>query len=285
MRSLKITKSVTRRDEKSLVSYLADISKYDVLSPEQELDLFNRFGNGDKKALQEIISHNLRFVVSVAKKYQHTGLWLGDLINEGNIGLIKAAHRFDTSRGFKFISYAVWWIRQCIIQAINEKGRSIRLPSNHQSIASKINKIEISFLQRHERKPTISELAEIIGLQPKTVEKCKEFYKKCRSLDAPVKADSDLTLTQQMRDKEIPDPDFKLAVRDSQKKEVNHLLNKLPAKEAKVLSLYFGIEKKHPMTLDDIGDHFGISKERVRQIKERGLRKLRRRHPKMIAAL
>jgi RNA polymerase primary sigma factor len=284
MRPLIITNSVTSRDEKSLEKYLVEISRYEVLNPEQESALFKRFADGDKKALSEIILHNLRFVVSVAKQYQHTGLRLGDLINEGNIGLMKAAHRFDVTRGFKFISYAVWWIRQSIIQALNEKGRNIRLPSNHQSNATKIIKAETSFLQKFERKPSIHELAEATGLEAKVVQKCLETYKKCRSLDAPIKADDDMTLARIMKDYEIPAPDFKLAVRESQKQEVNYLLNKLPAREATVLSLYFGIERKHPMSLSDIGEHVGVTRERARQIKDKGLRKLRRRHYKKAVA-
>ena len=194
MRALVITNTITRRDEKSLEKYFNEISRYGVLSPEEELDMFKRIKNNDEDALQKIVNHNLRFVVSVSKQYQGLGLSLGDLINEGNLGLIKAATRFDETKGFKFISYAVWWIRQSILQALNEKSRKIRLPLNHQSNVSKIIAKRTELLQKMEREPTMEELAEETGFSEDVVRKSLESYKKCRSLDAPVDEDSDTCL-------------------------------------------------------------------------------------------
>lgn len=276
MRPLVITNLVTRRDERSMEKYFNEISKFEVLTPAQETELFKRLKEGDEQVLTKIIAHNLRFVVSVAKQYQHTGLWLGDLINEGNIGLIKAARRFDITKGFKFISYAVWWIRQSIIQAINEKGRKIRLPLNHQSNVSKIRKARIRLLQENEREPTISELARATDLSTKMVALGLSTYEKCQSLDAPVGSDGDVSLGALMEDHTVPEPDFNLAKVESQKQTIQHLLGELPSNESIVISLFFGIERKNPMTLHDIGEQIGVSRERVRQIKERGLKRLRR---------
>lgn len=277
MRALIITHSITRRDEKSLEKYLSEISRYDVLTPDQELEIFRRIKNGDEVALEQIVRHNLRFVVSVAKQYQNAGLWLGDLISEGNLGLIKAARRFDETRGFKFISYAVWWIRQSIIQAINDKGRKIRLPSNQQAISRKINHARIEFLQEFEREPTLAELAEATELTPEVVQKNLEMYKRCSSLDAPLSDDSDNSVASVMADNNIEMPDFDLQVRETQAQEVAFLLDKLTEREAKVLKLYYGIQRKHSMSLGDISELVGTSRERVRQIRDKGLRKLRRK--------
>ena len=285
MRALKIERSITRRDEKSLERYLGDISKYEVLTPEEELDLFHRFKSGDEEAYAKLLLHNLRFVVSVAKQYQHTGLKLGDLINEGNIGLIKAAQRFDPSRGFKFISYAVWWIRQSIIQAINDKGRKIRLPSNFQSTSTKIQNITERYMQKVGREPTPKELAEELEMSEERVRTAISTYKKCRSLDASLMEGEDLSLVQVLEDQNVDRPDHHLEVRESQKKQVQHLLTNLSPREATVISLYYGIERKYPMTLGDIGEYIGISRERTRQIRDKGLRKLRIRHSNMQPAL
>ena len=285
MRQLIITNLITRRDAKSLNKYLNDISRYEVLTIEEETELFRRFNHGEEHALSQIVLHNLRFVVSVAKQYQHSGLWLGDLINEGNIGLIKAAKRFDVTRGFKFISYAVWWIRQSMLQAITEKGRNIRVPSNHRSNTAKIIKAENDLLLEKERKPSIKELAEATGFPETTVKKCLKSYKKCRSLDAPIQADSEMTLGHSMEDQKIPRPDFHLAVKASQKKEVQQMLKGLSTREAKILSLYYGIEGQYPMSLGDIGDYVGLTKERVRQIKDKSIRKLRIRHHRLASGL
>lgn len=275
MRALIITHSITRRDEKSLEKYLSDISKYDVLTPDQELAIFKRIKSGDESALELIVRHNLRFVVSVAKQYQNAGLWLGDLISEGNLGLIKAAQRFDETRGFKFISYAVWWIRQSIIQAINDKGRKIRLPANQQAISRKINHSRIEFLQKKEREPTAAELAAATELSEAVVQKNISMYKRCSSLDAPLSEDSDSSMGSLMVDTNIESPDYDLQIKETQQKEVKFLLNKLTEREATVLSLYYGIERKHAMTLGDISEMVGTSRERIRQIRDKGLRKLR----------
>ena len=285
MRALSITTSITRRDEKSLDKYLSEISKHEVLSPQEELKLFKEYKSGDEAAFSKILHHNLRFVVSVAKQYQDIGLKLGDLINEGNIGLIKAAQRFDETKGFKFISYAVWWIRQSILQAINEKGRSIRLPLNLNSISTKVKSKRDEILQRKEREPSINELAEATELPRKTVAKCLQTINKCRSLDAPIKEDSDQSLVNMMVDSSIPDPDFKLAIRESQHTEVQELLKLLPPRQARIISLYYGIGLRNALTLSDISEIFGLSRERVRQIRDRGLLKLRMRARKFAPTL
>ena len=275
MRALKITQSITRRDEKSLEKYLTEISKYGVLSPEEEVELFQRIKQGDEKALLKIVQHNLRFVVSVSKRYQNLGLWLGDLVNEGNIGLIKAARRFDETKGFKFISYAVWWIRQSILQAVSDKSRKIRIPLNLQGLSSKIRAKRTEFVQQEEREPSVEELAEATGLEPDQVRKSLESYRMCSSLDAPLGAEGESSLGQVMEDESVPQPDFELSVRASQQEEVKNLLNLLPTRQATVLSMYFGIGRKQPLSLGDIGEMIGLSRERVRQIKDRGVRKLR----------
>lgn len=276
MRALTITNSITRRDEKSLEKYLNDISKYDVLSPDEELNLFQRLRNGDEAALYLLVRHNLRFVVSVAKQYQHTGLWLGDLINEGNIGLMKAARRFDETKGFKFISYAVWWIRQSIMQAINDKGRKIRLPANHHAVTTKVKQAMIQFMQEEEREPNLAELSVITGIPPDNIQKSLEASKSCRSLDAPIEEGGETSLANLLEDYTIATPDHEVAIKDSQRKEVQGLLARLNNAEAKVLTLHYGIERKYPMTLSQISDHIGISKERARQIRDKGLKKLRK---------
>jgi RNA polymerase primary sigma factor len=275
MRALKITNSITRRDERSLEKYLAEISKYDVLTPEEEVNLFRRIRSGDDRALEKVVRHNLRFVVSVAKQYQNLGLWLGDLVNEGNIGLIKAAHRFDETKGFKFISYAVWWIRQSILQAVNDKARKIRLPLNLQSVNAKVQKKRIEYLQELEREPSIEELAEATDLTPEAVKKSLKTSSFCSSLDAPLGEDGDGTLGSVMEDENINQPDFELSIRESQIEEVKLMLDSLPPRQAMVLSMYYGIGRKRPLSLNDISEHIGVSRERVRQIKDRGVRKLR----------
>ncbi len=275
MRALKITQSITRRDQKSLEKYLAEISRYEVLTPEQEVELFRRIENGDEAAIDKIVRHNLRFVVSVAKQYQHLGLWLGDLVNEGNIGLMKAARRFDVSRGFKFISYAVWWIRQAILQAINEKALKIRVPGNLKNINSKVRDARSRFLQEFEREPTIEELAELTEISPSQIEKSIETYRKCSSLDAPLTSESDDTLVAVLEDENMRKPDHNLAVRHTQQTEVRQLLELLPPRQAKVLSMYYGIGQKRAYSLDDISDLLGVSRERTRQIRDKGIRRLR----------
>lgn len=276
MRALKITNSITRRDEKSLEKYLNDISKYDVLTPEEELKLFKKFRAGDERALLKILRHNLRFVVSVAKQYQHLGLWLGDVVNEGNIGLIKAARRFDETKGFKFISYAVWWIRQSILQAVNEKSRKIRLPLNRYATISNVMTQLEKLQQKEGRDPSTAELAHALDIPEREVQKSLESYKLCKSLDAPVDEGDDASLNYFLEDEKIPKPDYKLTVTESQRVEVQMMLNSLRPKEAMILELYYGIGQKYPKTLTDISDILGLSKERTRQIRDRGIRKLRR---------
>ncbi len=275
MRALKITSSITRRDEKSMEKYLTEISRYDVLTPDEEYKLFSKIRSGDEEALLRIVNHNLRFVVSVAKQYQHLGLWLGDLINEGNIGLIKAASRFDETRGFKFISYAVWWIRQCIIQSINQKARKIRLPLNQKAATSKVMKQIIIFMQQEGREPSEEELADATGFTVAVVKKSLKNYKLCQSLDAPVGDESDASLASLLEDGNVLQPDHDVAVKESQKIEVQQLLSKLSPRQATVVAMYYGINRKYPVSLTDISAHIGVSRERVRQIKDRGLEKLR----------
>ncbi len=278
MRQLVITNSITSRDQKSLQRYLNDISKHGVLTPDEELELFKRYKNGDEQAFNEILTHNLRFVVSVAKKYQHSGMWLGDLINEGNIGLIKAAMKFDETKGFKFISYAVWWIRQSILQALNDRGRNIRMPINQISARNKIRDARTTILQTEERVATLEELSEMTGMTEEAIERCEKYYARCSSLDAPLNSDSETTLADLMEDRRSRKPDFAVAVRESQRQEVRHLLSQLKPKEAEVVSRYYGIGRKYPATLNDIGDSMGMSRERIRQIKDKGVQKLRRRY-------
>lgn len=275
MRALKITQTITRRDEKSLEKYLTEISRYDVLTPEEELDLFQRSREGDKRAFEKLVNHNLRFVVSVAKQYQVPGLWLGDLINEGNIGLIKAARKFDETKGFKFISYAVWWIRQSILQALNEKSRKIRLPLNLQGITRQVMNKRSELLQVQEREPSVAELAEATGLSQEAVKRSIETYKSCTSLDAPIAEDGDHSLSSLLEDDKIVKPDYEISVVESQQQEVRDMLRTLTPRQAAVLEMYFGIGRKHPLSLSDIGDQIGVSRERVRQIKDKGIRKLR----------
>ncbi|MBK8969198.1 MAG: RNA polymerase sigma factor RpoD/SigA [Saprospiraceae bacterium] len=281
MRALKITQSITRRDEKSLEKYLTEISRYDVLAPEEEVQLFQRIREGDEEALVKVVRHNLRFVVSVAKQYQNLGLWLGDLVNEGNIGLIKAARRFDETRGFKFISYAVWWIRQSILQAVNDKAQKIRVPLNLKGVGAKVRASHQEILQKQEREPTLEELAEATGLTPELVKKSLDTYKMCSSLDAPLSTEGEGSLVHVLEDESIEQPDYELSIRESQKEEVQQLLSLLTPRQATVLSMYYGIGRKQPASLGDIGEHIGLSRERVRQIMNRGVRKLRLRARKM----
>jgi len=253
---------------------MTEVSRYDVLTPEQEVDLFRRIRGGDEVAFQQIINCNLKFVISVSKQYQHCGLPLGDLINEGNLGLLKAARRFDETRGFKFISYAVWWIRQSILQAIGEKSRKIRVPFNHQSDLIKVLRKRDDLLQVYEREPTASEIAEELELTVEAVEKCMASNKRCSSLDAPLLENEDATMSNFLEDEAIPSPDTQVVQHESLQKEIQILLSGLSSKEATVLSMYYGIGTERTFGLGEISDHLGVGKERVRQIKYKGLRKL-----------
>jgi len=281
MRALVITNSITRRDSRSIEKYLNEIAKYEVLTPEEELDLFKRYRNGDEQAFIKIIRSNLRFVVSVAKQYQHVGLSLNDLINEGNMGLIKAARRFDETKGFKFISYAVWWIRQTILQSINDKARKIRVPQNQQTTSNKILKKRDELLKDLEREPALWELAAELDLTEEEIEKSLQSYQLCRSLDAPMDSEDGFTLENVLEDSKVPRPDDKMSNQESLKIEALEMLKTLSSREAEILSLFFGINRKRAHSLNDIADNFGLSRERVRQIKDRALLKLRRRSRQM----
>ena len=275
MKALVITNSITRRDSQAIEKYLNDIAKYEVLTPEQELDLFKRFKAGDELAFGKIIRANLRFVVSVAKQYQNLGLSLDDLINEGNIGLIKAARRFDETKGFKFISYAVWWIRQSILQAIADKARKIRLPHSQQSMSNKVNRKREALLQELEREPSLEEIAADSDFSSDDIWNNMLNGNYCQSLDAPVDDEGESSLGNFLEDDNIVSPDNDLAVDESLRIEVQELLGSLSEREALVLSLFFGLGEQRSMSLQDIGEYLGISRERARQIKDRGLRKLR----------
>ncbi|MEY3052975.1 MAG: hypothetical protein RLY31_2760 [Bacteroidota bacterium] len=273
MRALVITQSITRRDAKSLEKYMTEVSRYEVLTPEQEVDLFRKYKDGDLNAFQQIVNCNLKFVISVAKQYQHCGLTLGDLINEGNLGLLKAAERFDETKGFKFISYAVWWIRQSILQAVGEKSREIRVPFNHQSNLMKVLRTRDDLTQHLEREPTIEEIAIALDMTLDSVEKCLETNSRCSSLDAPVSEGEEADLTYFIEDEGVPKPD-KAVQHESLQKEIQMLLQDLQPNEAQVLSMYYGIGQDRTYGLDEISELLGVGKERVRQIKYKGLKKL-----------
>jgi len=273
MRALVITQSITRRDAKSLEKYMTEVSRYEVLTPEQEVELFRKYKEGNLDAFQQIVNCNLKFVISVAKQYQHCGLTLGDLINEGNLGLLKAAERFDETKGFKFISYAVWWIRQSILQAVGEKSREIRVPFNHQSNLMKVLRTRDDLTQHLEREPTIEEIAVALDMTLHSVEKCLETNSRCSSLDAPVSEGEEADLTYFIEDQGVPKPD-KAVQHESLQKEVQMLLKDLQPNEAQVLSMYYGIGQERTYGLDEISDMLGVGKERVRQIKYKGLKKL-----------
>jgi RNA polymerase primary sigma factor len=276
MRQLKITKSITSRDSASLEKYLADISKEEMISPDEEIVLAKKIREGDEAALDRLTRANLRFVVSVAKQYQNQGLTLPDLINEGNLGLIKAAKRFDETRGFKFISYAVWWIRQSIMQAISEHARIVRLPVNQLGSLTKINKAFTKLEQEYEREPSLEELAEITDL---TVDKISDAFRistRQVSVDAPLLNGEDNSLLDVIQNKEVEQADT-IMMNHSLKKEIERSLNILDEKERDVISLFFGLESEDPYTLEEIGEKYDLSRERVRQIKEKALKKLRLR--------
>jgi RNA polymerase primary sigma factor len=274
---LKITKQFTNRESKSLDQYLLEIGKVDLITPEREIELAKRIKKGDRLALEALTKANLRFVVSVAKQFQNQGLSLGDLINEGNLGLIKAAERFDDTRGFKFISYAVWWIRQSIMQAIAEQSRMVRLPLNRVGTLNKLGKAYSKLEQEFERKPSASELAEELDMKTDEVSDTLQLYGRHVSMDAPFSGDDDKnSLIDVLPNDQQPAPDVKL-MQESLKAEVESVLSTLSEREASVLRLYFGINSEHSATLEEIGERFNLTRERVRQIKEKALRSLR--HP------
>lgn len=274
MRQLKITKQVTNRESKSLDKYLQDISKIELITADEEVELAQRIRAGDQEALDKLTTANLRFVVSVSKQYQNQGLSLPDLINEGNAGLVKAAKRFDETRGFKFISYAVWWIRQAILQALAEQSRIVRLPLNKIGSINKINKAYSFLEQTHERAPSAEEIAHTLDVSVSNVKQSMKISGRHVSMDMPLREGETSTLYDVVKSEESPKPDADL-MRNSLTIEINRALNTLSEKEAIVLRHYYGINQKHPMSLQEIGDSFGLTRERVRQIKEKGIRRLR----------
>jgi len=275
MRQLKITKSITNRESQSLEKYLQEIGKVDLLTPEEEVDLAKRIKQGDQDALERLTKANLRFVVSVAKQYQNQGLSLSDLINEGNLGLIKAAQRFDETRGFKFISYAVWWIRQSILQALAEQSRIVRLPLNKVGSLNKINKAFSELEQAYEREPSSDELATLLEIPTEEVETTLSVASRHVSMDAPFVDGEDNSLLDVLENGSTPVTDKDLAYHQSLTTEIIRSLNTLTDRQADVIKLYFGIGVEHPMSLEDIGEKFGLTRERVRQIKDKAINKLR----------
>ena len=274
MRQLKITHSITNRDIKSLDKYLQDICSEELLTPEQEVQLAQRIKQGDQEALERLTKANLRFVVSVAKQYQNQGLSLPDLINEGNVGLIKAAKRFDETRGFKFISYAVWWIRQGILQAIAENSRIVRLPSNQLGALNKLKK-EISKLEQQlERPPSEEELAEMLDIPEDKIKAILGISGRHVSIDAPLASDEDLNFVDVLPNEDTPPTDDKL-MQESLSQEIERCLSTLTEIEREVIRMYFGIGQPHPLSLDEIAMKFNLTRERVRQIKEKGIKRLK----------
>jgi len=273
MRQLKINKSITNRESEALEKYLADIAKEDMLTSEEEVELAQRIRHGDRKALDRLTKANLRFVVSVAKQYQNHGLSLPDLINEGNVGLIKAAERFDETRGFKFISYAVWWIRQSILQAIAEQSRLVRMPANQVGAVSKLNRLLNKFEQQNERRPSIDEISEQTDLPEEKVSEAMMANARHVSVDAPFVDSEDNSLLDVLINDDAPSTDSQLVI-ESLRTEITTALQTLNERERAVLKAFYGIGQPE-MTLDEISNKYGLSRERVRQIKDKALRRLR----------
>jgi RNA polymerase primary sigma factor len=275
MRQLKITKSITNRESQSLEKYLQEIGKVELLTPEEEVDLAQRIKQGDQIALEKLTKANLRFVVSVAKQYQNQGLTLSDLINEGNLGLIKAAQRFDETRGFKFISYAVWWIRQSILQALAEQSRIVRLPLNKVGSLNKINKAFSNLEQEFEREPSPEELAEMLEITREEVETTLGVAARHVSVDAPFQEGEENSLLDVLENTSAPRTDHSMEYIDSLRREIERSLGTLTDRQKDVIKYYYGIGVEHPMSLEDIGEKFGLTRERVRQIKDKAINKLR----------
>lgn len=278
MRQLKITNSITSRGSQSLEDYLNDISKQPLLTAEEEVKLAQRIRNDDREALERLVCANLRFVVSVAKQYQNQGLTLPDLINEGNIGLIKAAEKFDETRGFKFISYAVWWIRQSILQALAEQSRMVRLPLNQVSAVSRINKLIMKFEQEHERKPSAYELSELIDETPEKIRDSLRANGRPMSMNTPMGEGDGSTLLEVISDESTPPTDGRM-IDISLATEIERMLDTLDEREKTIVEMCFGINNRE-MTLEEISEKFGLSRERVRQIREKALLKLRHSNKK-----
>jgi len=274
MRQLKITKSITNRESQSLDKYLQEIGREELITAEQEVELAQRIKQGDQVALEKLTKANLRFVVSVAKQYQNQGLTLPDLINEGNLGLIKAAQRFDETRGFKFISYAVWWIRQSILQALAEQSRIVRLPLNQVGSLNKINKAFSKLEQEFERPPSSDELATALDLPEEKVKDTMKVSGRHVSVDAPFADGEDNSLLDVMVNNDSPKADIEL-MRESLQREIERSLSTLTDREKDVVMLFFGIGMQHGLTLEEIGAKFDLTRERVRQIKEKAIRRLR----------
>ena len=281
MRQLKISKSITNREQGALDKYLADIAKEPMISPDEEVELAQRIKMGDQIALDKLVRANLRFVVSVAKQYQNQGLSLADLINEGNVGLIKAAQRFDETKGFKFISYAVWWIRQAILQAVAEQSRMVRLPLNQVGLLSRVKKTASMLEQLYQRKPTIKEIADELDLPEEKVESIMALSSKEVSMDAPVTDDDDMTFI----DTVVPEDNYetdKQLVSEMESAEIKRSLSVLTEKERKVITYYFGLDANHSYTLEEIGYMMDMTRERVRQVKDKAIKKLRTRSKKSL---
>lgn len=273
MRQLKITKQVTNRDTPSLDKYLQEIGKVDLISPEEEVILARRIKSGDPDALRKLVKANLRFVVSVAKQYQNQGMSLPDLINEGNLGLMKAAQRFDETRGFKFISYAVWWIRQAILQSLAEQARIVRLPVNKIGSINRINRAFARLEQEYEREPSSQEIAETLEMIPEEVKEVLKTNGRTVSMDAPISAEEDNNMYDILQSNDTPSPDRNL-INESLAFEIERALSTLSTRESKVLKLYFGLGMKHPYTLEEIGEKLNLTRERVRQIKEKAIKRI-----------
>jgi len=274
MRQLKITKQVTNRETASLDKYLQEIGKVELITADEEVALAQRIKQGDMAALEKLTKANLRFVVSVSKQYQNQGLSLPDLINEGNLGLIKAAQRFDETRGFKFISYAVWWIRQSILQALAEQFCIVRLPLNKIGSINKINKAYAQLEQQYEREPNAGEIANLLEVSENEVKESMRNSGRHVSMDAPLIQDEDNTMYDVLRSEENTTPDTGLLY-ESLKREIERAVSTLTQREADVIRLYFGLNGSHPMTLEEIGEKFDLTRERVRQIKEKAIRRLK----------
>lgn len=281
MRQLKISKSITNREIASLDTYLGDIAREELLTPDDEVHLAQRIKQNDQAALDKLVKANLRFVVSVAKQYQHQGLSLPDLINEGNIGLIKAAQRFDETRGFKFISYAVWWIRQSILQAIAEQSRLVRLPLNQIGSVNRILKEAAALEQKFERVPSPLEVAEALDIPEDKVKEAFKISSKHVSMDAPIVEDEDVSLIDVIVPDSSPHTD-EILMNESLSVEIQRSLSSLSSKEKDIINMFFGIGYKQPLTLDEIASKFNLTRERVRQIKEKALRRLKQNHRNQI---
>jgi len=274
MRQLKISKQFTNRENKSLDKYLNEISKVEMITPQEEVELAKRIKEGDQLALERLVNANLRFVVSVAKQYQNQGLTLGDLINEGNLGLIKAAQRFDETRGFKFISYAVWWIRQSILQALADQSRLVRLPLNKVGSLSKIGAAAAALEQEHEREATTSEIADRLELPQEEIETTLSTSSRHVSIDAPINEDEDASLLTLLPNDQEPNPDKGL-LHESLQREISRVMGILSEKEREILRLHFGLDNNMPHSYEDISEKVNLTRERVRQIKEKAIRRLK----------